>query len=297
MDLELDKNFEHIGFTHFRCLGHIINLAVRNSLKKLKPLIINARKFVSTIKSSGKRHEVFVRCQQRLIDIEDPEFKSSTTLELIEDVDTRWNSCYLMLQRLFKLKKAVQDSMSSMKELEELDPFDWTQIESVLRFLGPLSALSDKLSGEKYCTLSLVHASVPRILERLALPFDDPTIKEAARDLEVKLLSYIEHIYQDVCTVGNILDPRFKLALQSKESIEFGTSLIRAIIHSEPEPNSIENLDNDENDLVFEDLYASDNSDELNSYTSSPRAAKNSDILRDWRAMTSTHPRLASLAR
>ena len=116
---------KEIKFNHkknnIRCLAHIINLTVQEILKNVKAgdaqeedellaivsqeeqednvnveIISKLRRLIVKIRSSPQRKERFARrC----------EFFSIKSLNLILDVKTRWNSTYLMLDRILKLRE------------------------------------------------------------------------------------------------------------------------------------------------------------------------------------------------
>lgn len=113
--LDLDENFS-TGFLYFRCVSHVINLAVKESLKSLKEQVSDIRKVVYTIRNSTKRSEMFESLQEELLPNQgDSKWKG--VLRLIEDVDTRWNSVYLMLERAYVLRKAIDRAMDTMKDI------------------------------------------------------------------------------------------------------------------------------------------------------------------------------------
>ena len=116
---------KEIKFNHkknnIRCLAHIINLTVQEILKNVKAgdaqeedellaivsqeeqednvnveIISKLRRLIVKIRSLSQRKERFARrC----------EFFSIKSLNLILDVKTRWNSTYLMLDRILKLRE------------------------------------------------------------------------------------------------------------------------------------------------------------------------------------------------
>ena len=124
-ELEYICHQKEIKFDHkknnIRCLAHIINLTVQEILKNIKAgdaqeedellelvsqeeqednvnveIIPKLRRLIVKIRSSPQRKEKFARhC----------EFFSIKSLNVILDVKTRWNSTYLMLDRVIKLRE------------------------------------------------------------------------------------------------------------------------------------------------------------------------------------------------
>ncbi|EXX59676.1 hypothetical protein RirG_186940 [Rhizophagus irregularis DAOM 197198w] len=115
-----EVKFDHKK-NNIRCLAHIINLTVQEILKNIKAgdaqeedellelvsqeeqednvnveIIPKLRRLIVKIRSSPQQKEKFARrC----------EFFSIQSLNVILDVKTRWNSTYLMLDRILKLRE------------------------------------------------------------------------------------------------------------------------------------------------------------------------------------------------
>ena len=76
-------------YLHLRCCAHIINLVVRDGLEEQFDFVTRIRNAVTYVRSSPARYKSFEDCVARV------EVKSKQKPSL--DVDTRWNSTYLML--------------------------------------------------------------------------------------------------------------------------------------------------------------------------------------------------------
>ena len=63
------------------------------------------RKLAILINSSGQRRHRFERVQRNMID--DPNSSLDRILVLIIDVSTRWDSTYLILIRILRLREAI----------------------------------------------------------------------------------------------------------------------------------------------------------------------------------------------
>ena len=82
------------------CYAHCLNLAVNEALSAMPGLEETRKKIsalVTFLHQSNNGKEDFERCKQTL----------SVTRSLIQDVKTRWNSTYLLLQRFVELKQVV----------------------------------------------------------------------------------------------------------------------------------------------------------------------------------------------
>ena len=77
------------------------------------------------------------------------------------DVRHRWNSTFLMMERLLELKvpltKVLQSHHLLKVRLLVLSPLNWELIEEVVQILHPVYDATTCLSGDVYPTLGLVH--------------------------------------------------------------------------------------------------------------------------------------------
>jgi len=119
---ELEVGFSNLTFSHNRCAAHIINLAVKAGMKYLDTSITKLRKFVIKIRNS-----------QLLIDDlkEICRIKKKKFLMPIQDVDTRWNATYLMIERQICIRDVVEIMINSYENtLKDLYPTneEWSKI-------------------------------------------------------------------------------------------------------------------------------------------------------------------------
>ncbi|CAG8526270.1 27760_t:CDS:2, partial [Gigaspora margarita] len=152
------------------CLAHIINLAVQEILKtlynnnfeenneyeeysddneeintlgalgKLKKLVIKIRK------SPQKRERLSRQCF--ILQIK--------KLELIDDVKTRWNSTYDMIERALNLQQALNDLVLTDKSLIKysLTNNEWNKLEQIKKLLKCFKDATLEISASSYPTLS-----------------------------------------------------------------------------------------------------------------------------------------------
>ncbi|KAL0431053.1 UNVERIFIED_CONTAM: putative AC transposase [Sesamum radiatum] len=87
-------------FLHVRCCAHIVNLIVKDGLNEQSNCIIRIRNAIKYVRSSPSRFRIFKKC----VDMEKIESKHLVSL----DIDTRWNSTYLMLEHAEKFEWAFK---------------------------------------------------------------------------------------------------------------------------------------------------------------------------------------------
>ena len=78
------------NFFHIRCSAHILNLIVQEGLKVTDEAIHNVRESVKYVRGSEARKIKFAECMNQL--------SLSSCRSIRQDVPTRWNSTYLMLE-------------------------------------------------------------------------------------------------------------------------------------------------------------------------------------------------------
>lgn len=81
-----------------RCCAHILNLIVQDCLKEIDVAVIKVRETVKYYKGSqGRKHKFFTCVSHVELDY---------AKGLKQDVPTRWNSTYCMLESALYYKKA-----------------------------------------------------------------------------------------------------------------------------------------------------------------------------------------------
>ncbi|KAI5388270.1 hypothetical protein KIW84_074092 [Lathyrus oleraceus] len=93
---------------HMRCCAHILNLVVKEGLKDIDGSIGRIRHDVWYVRSSPARLAKFKAC----IDEESMDYKGLVWL----DVETRWNSTYLMLVSVSKHERTFEELTQKMKK-------------------------------------------------------------------------------------------------------------------------------------------------------------------------------------
>ena len=100
MKEELKNTFNNVNFSHFRCGAHILNIAVQHGLQIHDKSVEKVRKFMIKVRNSSKLLEDL----KRIFKSQSIEFLSPQL-----DINTRWNSTYLMINKMNQIK--VQANM------------------------------------------------------------------------------------------------------------------------------------------------------------------------------------------
>nr|XP_004207508.1 zinc finger BED domain-containing protein 4-like [Hydra vulgaris] len=140
------SNLAEIPAIH--CTIHLLQLVVSDTTSEniVIDVLSKCRRLVTHFNHSSLACNNFkqIQLQQNL----DP-------LCLVQDVPTRWNSTYLMLDRLNKLKIPVQLYLAESSDLMPFSTLEWTLILNIIKLLKPFFQLTQEMSSE-ITTLSSV---------------------------------------------------------------------------------------------------------------------------------------------
>ena len=92
---ELEGCFFNLTFSHKRCAAHIINIAVKAGMKHIDTSIVKLRKFVIKIRNS----QILLNDLKSICSIKNQKF-----LMPIQDVETRWNATFQMIERQITIR-------------------------------------------------------------------------------------------------------------------------------------------------------------------------------------------------
>ena len=138
------------NWTRIPCFAHCLQLAIKTGLKKYKQyeeIRKKCRAIVAFFARSTFARETFVQVQKS----NDPD---KMPLQLVQEVDTRWNSTYLMFHRFSLLETPLNIALSNQNMPENLNPDEWTFLKAITTVLEPMKEVTDLMSGDLYTTMS-----------------------------------------------------------------------------------------------------------------------------------------------
>ncbi|KAL4092433.1 hypothetical protein QTP88_026934 [Uroleucon formosanum] len=200
---------EHLKKYHHPCVAHTLNLSVNEAINKnteFLQVLKTCRAIVENFKHSSFARNKLQEFQKQM---------GLPELKVKQDVNTRWNSSLIMIERLIKIKDPLSAAISSLRRAPNgLTAIEWDIIADCVKILKPFESMTLELSGEKYQTLSLV------IPQKRGLQFMVKNIKpetDAGILLQNSLLDIVARrlgILEKNKTVvkSTFLDPRFKKA-------------------------------------------------------------------------------------
>lgn len=263
---------------------------------------------VASWTSSTKQAELFGRIQEELIKearVSKTDLPFKKVYRLINEVDTRWNSTYNMLNRFLLLRKAIEKAFGAMVVLKVLNyTIDWKLVEKLICYLKPSYELTVRLSGQSYSSIPLVSSLLPILMKHTIDYFEDEDLSEAAIAYYSKLEEYSYSIKNDLAITSTCLDPRVKMSFIA-DNLRNGivTNIRESLAKICPDDLNCSETDRSDSSQIladtsiFDQAYISSGEDEVRRYFDTPREIKERNVIDFWRGASTTYPKMQKLAR
>ena len=199
-----------------------------------------------------------------------------------QDVSTRWNSTYDMIERVLEQQLAVSAVLLQRRNLVhlEISPNEWRILEDIVQLLRPFKIATLHLSGEKYPTISALGPLLGEIKKKVAADVSDSVvIREFKRALRDDINSRYQHPdIQMLLNKASYLDPRFKSLthLSSFQQSEVSDAILQELIELENDSD-----DGSESDAEREPNNESNDESNDECSTAEPRKKKAKNALLD----------------
>lgn len=274
-------NLPHVE--QINCFCHVINNVVQHSTKTLDATIEKARNVCLTIKrSSNLSRKLENACRKWQI-------KSK---KLLIDVDTRWNSLYLMLERMVQLRIPLNELMQDELLLAEflLLENQWDQIKEAIEFLKPFYEYTVEMSKSSEFTFS---GAV--VYFRLLIKHTEETLRADETNQMVKvaldkLKTYLPKIETSYSLTATFLDPFMSKHLRSSEKEEI-EQRVRSLL------NSVEPYHSRLPEKSTRGILTIVGLDEIEQYTQTQQPNSSMSIAKWWEENKMSYPRLYNLAK
>ncbi|XP_063231191.1 zinc finger BED domain-containing protein 4-like [Bacillus rossius redtenbacheri] len=199
------------GYEHIQCFAHLLQLAISDAKKGLGiiDLLASARNIVTYYSHSNVARERLHSNQKQ---------GGFPVHELIQMVDTRWNSEYLMLSRLLEQKQPVMADLVENGR-DGLSAKDWKMAEGMVQVLQPIYDATKEMCVDRLPTLPMVIPVLIGIDSVLKKHIDASGAGSAvlfAKQLKQCVWSrFPEYKENKVYRTVMMLDPRFKASMKA----------------------------------------------------------------------------------
>ncbi|KAI5648636.1 hypothetical protein M9H77_34641 [Catharanthus roseus] len=192
---------------HVRCSAHILNLIVQDGLAVLGDVILKIRKTCKYLKKSTYASQKFGYALQQC------KLKGKKKVAL--DVQTRWNSIYLMLESALPVKEAF-NRLAQIDRNYKFCPSDdeWKVADVVHGCLKIFYDCTNHFSGRNFPTSNVFFPDVCKI--QLKLREWENSQHDFLKVMVGPMKQKFEKYWEESCLVLGIavvLDPRFKMNL------------------------------------------------------------------------------------
>ncbi|CAG8652875.1 43728_t:CDS:2 [Gigaspora margarita] len=208
---------QQMGITNVKCAGHTLQLSVNLGLKQVDGLISNCKTLVSILSKEKKRKQLREAQLQISPGLKEP-------LDVVKDVDTRWNSTFHSIEHLVYLRPAIMQLYSTLNNhtlrearrgAETMRSYlpseeEFELLKELIIILSPFDEATQFLSGSKYPTLGFMTPMLEELAHRLR-HFTGQN--DEAIFVRNTILDNLIERWGDPSEIGmccSFLDPRFK---------------------------------------------------------------------------------------
>ncbi|GES96273.1 zinc finger BED domain-containing protein 1-like [Rhizophagus clarus] len=283
---DFDAQTPALDFIHSRCICHILNLAVNAGLKYIENLIKKLRKIVKSI----RRTQLYLEELERLAIAANHTFKHP-----ILDIKTRWNSTFLMAERILTLKEDLSIIKSRHQPLQDiwLNEREWEKFNLLSQF----HIATTELSTQTYPTIAYARVVLLGLLVDLNENRNTILLVKFFWQFVIKFKN-IGFTLIKMTHVLAFFDPRYKtIAYKNLEINE----ILEPIRNNFPD-SALSNLPSNNSTSIFVQRLSSvrqqrnANTDELLKYWESADASFDIEPLSWWHAHSTEYPILSKMA-
>ena len=212
------------------CAAHMLQTCLRHSFdssQQIQKLLSLARKLVGHFHHSTLATEALCAHQAAHSDGSSSSAVEQRPVKVIQDVSTRWNSVFYMLQRLVRLKLPIMavledDSVTPKPEHRALLLKDkmWILAEDLVKVLTPAERATALLGGQNYVTVAFVLPIISSLVKHLQkeetkLGKEQGSVKQTVKKFCSTLIQELRNKFQlhpinptSVLALTASLDPR-----------------------------------------------------------------------------------------
>ena len=207
------KAFRDAEIPSVGCTLHTLQLAIHDCIldqRAVSDALAACRRLVGHFKHSSAASHHLTELQKEL---------HCDVLRPIQDVSTRWNSTYYMIQRLLAIKRSLSVYCTETDHDKALGANTWALMENVCHLLAPVEKLTRDFSAYD----ARLSAVIPGILGlKLTLQADKRDV--GVKTMKSGLLSALDERFDVLlrntrATVATAIDPQFKLRFFPSDTV------------------------------------------------------------------------------
>jgi len=205
------------GVESVSCFSHTLQLCVKTSLASQRA-VIDA---IATCRNVATHFSHSVLAKEKL-EVIQQSIPDQTCHAIIQDVQTRWNSTFYMLDRLLEQKKPLI-LYAADNNIVLPTAHQWTLLEHVLAILTPIERATRDVSAEKSSASDVIPmvVAIKRALQNVTDDSGVQTIKEElVRDISARFEDVAK---QPIYAVATLVDPRYRGKLFTPDELANGT--------------------------------------------------------------------------
>jgi len=227
----MTKGLEDAGACSVGCLAHTLQLAVNAGLESQRALedaVAICRKIATHF-----RHSTLAK--ERLRDIQQAT-SDANCHQIVQDVQTRWNSTFYMVQRLLEQKKAVINYATDYDLPAVPTKHQWSLLEKLVDLLEPFEELTRQLSSDD-ATLADVIPVVTALQLTLERHENDTGVQTMKGVLLDELKTRFASMHkQSLLVVATVVDPRYKTKFFTDERLDDARKMVVTAVRSSQSP-------------------------------------------------------------
>ncbi|XP_063041041.1 zinc finger BED domain-containing protein 4-like [Engraulis encrasicolus] len=187
------------------CMAHTLQLAVHEGIlsqRSISDIAASGRRIVGHFKHSPLAYGRLEDCQKQL---------GQPVKKLHQDVSTRWNSTFYMLQSLVEQKLALASYAAEYELPCSFTVHQWKLIENTITILAPFEELTKEISSSSASAADVIPCvrALTRLLEKtVETDHGVKTAKSVLLDAVQRRFADIDA--QKLYTIATMLDPRYK---------------------------------------------------------------------------------------
>ncbi|CAI5660663.1 unnamed protein product [Oreochromis niloticus] len=187
-----------------------LKIPTRQRVQRVYPCLLAQRSIADAIAVGQKIVGHFKHSALAYSRLEDIQGQLNQPIEgLQQDVQTRWNSTYYILQSLTEQKRVLGVYVSEHELPDYLTAHQWALMETTVAILAPFEELTKKVSSYD----ALASDVIPAVTVLVRLLNRETDEDHGVKTMKATLLAAVKKLFRDVETnplyfISTILDPR-----------------------------------------------------------------------------------------